>query len=556
VASIFKRMRSFPIPGGAEIIERRRKATAAELREDPQRRTIVERFAIWTDGKTGRARKAPLNTEDNAILVEARHYTIAYFDADGIRRTKNSKTPDLQTAERIAGRIEDKVAQQLGGLIDGKAERYARESRRPIAEHLAEFKQNLRDKGGTAKHVDLLVSRLERLLNDAKIQHIGDMTDAAVMGAIGELKDEGLSLQTCTHYIRAAKQFSKWLQTQKRTPDDPLRSLSGFNAETDRRYIRREMTPEELARLLATVETYTTAMHNLPGPDRVMAYRVALGTGFRSKELRSLTRESFNLDSETPTVTVQAAYSKRRRLDVQPIRQDLADILRPWLAEYEADARPFANLPERTARMLRDDLDEARRRWLDEAETDAQRQEREASDFLKHTDKAGRVADFHGLRVAYISALVAGGASVKTAQELARHSTPALTIGRYSHTRLHDIRGALDSLPSLQPQAPELDNQALQSTGTDGGDGSKMAAYRQQWSDESTRKTAKPRNRPEVCSGPRSGSEARLTDNANVLPFQDLAKPRGQAAGSCKADGEGFEPPVGFLPQRFSRPPP
>jgi hypothetical protein len=55
------------------MIERRRKATAAELREDPQRRTIVERFAKWTDSKTGRARKAPLNAAGDAIVVEAQH---------------------------------------------------------------------------------------------------------------------------------------------------------------------------------------------------------------------------------------------------------------------------------------------------------------------------------------------------------------------------------------------------------------------------------------------------------------------------------------------------
>ena len=259
-----------------------------------------------------------------------------------------------------------------------------------------------------------------------------------------------------------------------------------------------------------------------------MAYRVALGTGFRSKELRSLTRASFDLDSETPTVTVAAGYSKRRRLDVQPIHSTLADILRPWLADYGRDERPFTNLPEATARMLRDDLEEARRRWLDEAATDAQRLERERSDFLQHTDAAGRVADFHGLRHAYISAIVAGGASVKTAQELARHSTPTLTIGRYSHTRLHDIQGALDALPDLRPQeSPESDRQALAATGTDGGGDSKMAAYRQQWGSESTRKPA------ESCETDKQAQNS--GDDRNVLPIKDLS---GDLPEPARRDGQ------------------
>src|SRR5262249_4149745 len=69
-------------------------------------------------------------------------------------------------------------------------------------------------------------------------------------------------------------------------------------------------------------------------------------------------------------------------------------------------------------------------------------------------DDAGRVVDFHGLRHSYVSGLVSGGVSVKVAQELARHSTPNLTIGRYSHVRLHDLTGALEGLPPT-PGSPE-----------------------------------------------------------------------------------------------------
>ena len=38
-------------------------------------------------------------------------------------------------------------------------------------------------------------------------------------------------------------------------------------------------------------------------------------------------------------------------------------------------------------------------------------------------------------------------------QELAHHSTPTLTIGRYAHTRFHDLEGALEALPSLSATA-------------------------------------------------------------------------------------------------------
>lgn len=184
----------------------------------------------------------------------------------------------------------------------------------------------------------------------------------------------------------------------------------------------------------------------------------------RASELRSLKPESFDLDADPPVVAVGAAYSKRRRQDLQPIRADLVEMLRPWLAGRMEGGPVFGKLPGGTARMLRTDLEAARDQWLRDATTDAEREQREGSDFLRYENATGEVADFHSTRHTYISGIVAGGASVKTCRELARHSTPILTIGRYSHTRLHDLTGALEALPDLQPQ--ESTTQALQATGT------------------------------------------------------------------------------------------
>jgi hypothetical protein len=201
-----------------------------------------------------------------------------------------------------------------------------------------------------------------------------------------------------------------------------------------------------------------------------MVYRLALGTGFRAKELRSLTPESFELDGDMPAVIVAAAYSKHRRKDRQPIRRDLADMLRPWLADKPQGQPVFGRLPSGTSRILQSDLAAARKAWLQEAPSEGTRRAREKCDFLKYENAAAEVVDFHAMRHTYISGIVAGGASVKTAQELARHSDPALTIGRYSHARPRDMQNALDTMPSLVPAAPKAEAQGNRSVivGTDG----------------------------------------------------------------------------------------
>ncbi len=58
--------------------------------------------------------------------------------------------------------------------------------------------------------------------------------------------------------------------------------------------------------------------YGMSGQERATLYKLAIETGLRAGELASLTRASFTLDADKPTVTVDAAYSKRRRQRLDP----------------------------------------------------------------------------------------------------------------------------------------------------------------------------------------------------------------------------------------------
>jgi len=204
-------------------------------------------------------------------------------------------------------------------------------------------------------------------------------------------------------------------------------------------------------------------VRGVTGPDRAMLYRLAVGTGFRASELASLAPESFDLGANPPTVTVEAGYSKHRRKDVQPIRRDLADLLRRWL-KGRKQGEPVFRMPDKPVKLIQADLKAARREWLAEAASQKERKSREQTSFLAYRDGAGRVADFHALRHTYVSRLVRSGANIKVVQQLARHSTPTLTLGRYAHVQLVDQTQALDALPALEPTGPEREE--AKATGT------------------------------------------------------------------------------------------
>ena len=56
---------------------------------------------------------------------------------------------------------------------------------------------------------------------------------------------------------------------------------------------------------------------------------------------------------------------------------------------------------------------------------------------------------FHALRTAYINFVLDSGANVKTAQELARHSTPDMTMNVYGRARDEKMREAVESVGNM-----------------------------------------------------------------------------------------------------------
>lgn len=359
-------------------------------------------------------------------------WTISFIGEDG-KRHRRVAFVDKAKSLALAQELEASARRVREGLADpGERERRAQQAR-PLADHLADYGAILRHRGDTPKHVEHTVGVLARLLEDAQVLHPQDLRPDRIQAALGRMRAAGKSARTCNHALAAVKGFARWLAEANRIREVPrgLASLKPFGEAEDRRRVRRALTPGELARLVAAAEAgpdyhtwpkrSRTLAVRVSGEDRAMLYRLAAGTGFRDRELRSLTPESFALEGDEPTVTVRAAYSKNRREAVQPIRRDLAARLKPWLAGKPSGQNVFA-LPWSLARMMAEDLGRAG---------------------VAVVTPSG-VADFHALRHTFISGLVASGASVKVAQTLARHSTPTLTIGRYAHAEGSDLREALE----------------------------------------------------------------------------------------------------------------
>jgi len=192
---------------------------------------------------------------------------------------------------------------------------------------------------------------------------------------------------------------------------------------------------------------------DLAGEDRYFIYSMAMQTGLRAGEFASLKASSFDLSGDPPVVRVDAAYSKRRREDIQPIPAELADALVNYLATKPAEGLIWPGTWSRVAaKMIARDL---------------------AAAGIKQETEAGTV-DFHATRHSYITLLTKGGVHPKMAQSLARHSTITLTMDYYTHVGLFDQATALEALPSFLSGATGTSAEAVRRTGTDGAPGPRL----------------------------------------------------------------------------------
>ena len=365
-----------------------------------------------------------------------RRWRIWYIDRHGKRRWGTGHA-DKRASQKLADELEQEERRIREGLVDPKARERRAAASIDVGCLIEQWRDFMLAKGDSPKHAEHQSGTARRILESAGIDSIAAIASDPINAAIGRMTVKTLdgpklaSARTMNHALGAIKAFCRWLEQTDRMAEFPrgLKALKPRSVEADRKRQRRALTPAELDRLIASTETApavaistrpadTCRKPALTGPERAMLYRLAAGTGFRARELRSLTAESFELDNPADAyVTVQGGYSKRKRIDRQPIRSDLARALVAWLVEHGIPPR----VPQRTAAVLRMDLTRAG----------------------IPIESRGKILDFHAFRAAYITHIVKRGTDPATAQQLARHSDVRLTLQTYTDVTDDQKRKAL-----------------------------------------------------------------------------------------------------------------
>ena len=288
---------------------------------------------------------------------------------------------DKASAQAMLNDLVRKVEREKAGLIDPADAQLTR----PISEHLDDFERYLLSKGNTEIHCRQTTQNARTIIEACEFQRITDISASLVQVNIAALQKDGKGVSTRNHYLQSIKSFTRWLVRDRRTHEDRLSHLSKMNEETDRRHTRRALSEEEFS-LLVSAARYGESIERIPGHDRVIMYVLAAWTGFRKGELGSMTRRSFQLSADPPTLTLEACYSKRKRKDTQVLHASLVEMVTEWLATkpnladddilFPVSAKVPGCIERKTSKMMQLDLAAARKQWIRDAETEEERQER------------------------------------------------------------------------------------------------------------------------------------------------------------------------------------
>ncbi len=287
-----------------------------------------------------------------------------------------------------------------------------------VADHIEDFKQSLTDKSCAKQHIKTVVPRVNTTLRACKVVSIQDININSIQRYISGLKAAD---QTKVHYVRALKQFSKWLYDTGRVSTDLLSRLD-MPAVTETVRDRRALTTQEAGKLLQAAKSSDVMYQGISGYERYLIYSLALSTGLRANEIRTLTVNDFDFISGT--VSIKPRNEKNRKGATLPLQQELSEAIRAFTAGKLPTAKALT-VPSRAAEMMRIDLT--------------------AAGIVYNTDQG--FADFHSLRHTFGTRLAQAGAPPQNAQRLMRHSDPKLTQNLYTHLVIEDLRKSTDMLP-------------------------------------------------------------------------------------------------------------
>ena len=144
--------------------------------------------------------------------------------------------------------------------------------------------------------IDDAFRKIFALLSDCEIDSLAKIRRETVERWVAnEINSKKRAAGTINSYLSTVRCFVQYLVDTDILSINPIRSIRELNTELDRRKLRRAMTKEEIERLLTAAANGIIKKVRCP-EERVLIYKLLIGTGLRSTELSLLTPRQIDFE--------------------------------------------------------------------------------------------------------------------------------------------------------------------------------------------------------------------------------------------------------------------
>ncbi len=341
-----------------------------------------------------------------------------YNDENGQRREVRFGKGSPREARDAQEAAQERADRARAGLIDLREEQVLEHSRKPIENHIEEYRQHLVGKGDSEKHIRDTLAYIRRWARECSVRHL-TQADPAQLNQF--LIDLHRSARTRNAYRLSILGLLRWATNYGRLKFNPCPAglIQKASENADRRRLSRAMTPEEFQSLLVVAP-----------PKRRAYYLLAALTGLRWREIRRL--RWGDVDLHAGIVTAQASQTKNQQRADLPLLDPVVEALKEIRPRTPLLSNPIfrGEVTLKTWRL-----------YLQRAGVLGPNME-------NYVDELGRQLDRKCLRLTFATWLKDAGVDLRDAQKLLRHADPKTTMTHYADLRLENLRAALAKLES------------------------------------------------------------------------------------------------------------
>ena len=263
---------------------------------------------------------------NNKVSMQVDTWTAKFTDETGAVRRIPTKETNRKVAEQILAQYEKDIARIKTGVVTREELDRAQFQNVPLDDLLEQYRTHMVAQGLTQRTIADGFRKLLALLSDCKIDSLAKIRCEIVERWVAdEINSKNRAAGTINSYLSTIRCFAQYLVDTDILTVNPIKSIPELNTELDRRKHRRAMTKEEVERLLTATANGITKKVGRP-EERVLIYKLLLGTGLRSTELSLLT--PLQIDFERCQLRVEAIKTKNRKADILPLRPDLVQALK------------------------------------------------------------------------------------------------------------------------------------------------------------------------------------------------------------------------------------